>query len=252
MSEKKRYTKRNLKEFLADKNTAELISSIDENTRSCVTEISALCEILEMSSDESNRKYINGILSNCRKLMRQNEVIALLSEASDDRKSSCTELSALMEEVTAGIRETTGISIAFTDKTEDDIYVKGSKTINVYLILYVVRKLLKGGNYSGKLEFAVSKANCNKAEISVRLKSETAQKKFTETEDYFDKELPELISSALNAKISIAKDNSATITLEITDSEDKLKLSSSRIIIGRSIFSPYDVMLTEEEDETEF
>ena len=74
-------TKKTLKEFLTDKNTADLISSIDENTRNCVTEISALCEMLELSSNEEERKYVKGILANCRRIMRQNEVIALLSEA---------------------------------------------------------------------------------------------------------------------------------------------------------------------------
>lgn len=248
MSEK---TKRILGEFLTDKNTAELISSIDENTRSCVTEISALCEILEMSSDESGKKYINGILSNCRKLMRQNEVITLLAEASDDQKSSCTELSGLIEEVMAGIRETTGISVVFTDKTEDDIYVKGCKTINIYLILYAVRKLL-GGNFAGELEFVVSKENYEKVKISIELKSESSKKKITKSEEYFDKELPQLLCEAVNAEISAESDSSAVITLEVTEGDNKLKLSSNKIIIGRSIFSPYDVMLIEEDDETDF
>lgn len=245
-------TKKTLKEFLTDKNTAELISSIDENTRNCVTEISALCEMLELSSNEEERKYVKGILENCRRIMRQNEVIALLSEALNSENTCITELSQLIEELIEGIKETTGISVIFTDKTEADLWINGSKTTNLYLMLYVVRKLLRSAKNAEKLEITSEKADNSTVKITLKLTSESQQKEIKNNDEYFEKELPQLLCEALNAEISEESDSSTVIAFETAVGDNKLKLSSNRIIIGRSIFSPYDVMLTEEEEETDF
>ncbi len=236
---------------------ADYVRRSDILVRQAVTGISASCEVLndivEKSGDADAIFCLNNIISSCCTLMRDaslNSILSVLGE-NKDLPLQLTDVERFIETISDGIKRALGKKFEISTKVSKSALIRTNINLFSYLVLLLIRGLIaRCGMYnSGKLLISsdVSGNNVTFTLTAVGVSVAGGYNKNTE----LDNEFAKILAEKLNTKFEI-NDSSVNIILHCAENNGEVSLSSDKVFFDDSVFSLYNIMLSDMTENLNF
>lgn len=224
----------------------------DTQIRQAVTGISAACELLDSTSENSENtlfsQCLENIMVNCCRLMRNVTISSQLAAAANNTLSE--ELVNIPDFMTKLVKDC--ISVMGKDYCIDfsqppECFIKTDKTLFMYFMLMLIRKIIVHKNL--KLGFNVS---CDEKNVQISIFFE--EKKNVAAIEYVDnvngifEDAYDIISQKLNAECNFTE-NGVIIKMKRALYDGNAVFETDRLFFSENMFSPSRIMLC---DLTEF
>ncbi len=234
-----------LSRFFADPRISEHSYETDMLVRKSLTGISASCELIEAyCGDESRdevKQCLNHILSSCCKLLQSTTLNSKLAAAVDSSlpSSQCINIDDFLTEIAEGCSRSLPCRCNCVYTCQTGEYITANRSLLTYFTLLLLRPLLDDSQ--GK-EFDLN-ISCEKVNgrICARFSSEAC---FSPDARIIDNDVNRIFARKLNADYSYSG-NTLTVSFEAVKPDDKLNFESDKVYLSDSVFSVYNVLLSD-------
>lgn len=232
------------------------ISSSNTQTRQAVTGISAYCESINISIEEGDNahiaSYLDNIISNCCRLLRNIDVSVQLAKAVSEKnlREELIYLPDFIKNLSSGCAAAVGSAHCEQYMDVPDCFVRTDRELFMYFILMLARRVML--HKSMKLLFgaAVDKQYAEITVYSEEIGDVPESEKIGNIEGTFD-EAYQIIARKLGAECRLSADK-AVVRIKRAQYNGEILLESDGVSFDDSLFSPYRVMLSDLTDFRNF
>lgn len=234
-----------LSQLFADPRISEYSYETDMIVRKSLTGISASCEMIEAYCGDDGRdevkQCLNNIISSCCKLLQSTTLNSKLAAAVDNNLSTSQYINIddFLKEIAEGCSRSLPCRCSGVYYSHTDAYVTANRPLLTYFTLLLLRPLLnnsQGNSFELKISCEIIDG-C----VSVRFSSDAC---VSIDANLLNDDVNRIFARKLGVDYSYSK-NILTINFEAGKPDDKLCFESDRVYLSDSVFSVYNVLLSD-------